>query len=325
VRRASSDIFSLAPLSMLILGLNIILYIVSALRSGGLDQISGIVLIEMGGSMREGLWEGEWVRLIAPTFLHVNVLHILINTITLRSIAPPAEVYFGSSNFGTLYLISGIAGFALSQIFGGHLAAGASASLFGILGAELCVRVLKVPKLKHAWRSAEVRQFFFWAMLYLALGLTGLMGPVDNYAHLGGFLAGALMAGLFEIWRNQKRVSIALLLSVFILVAAVVAAARWTIFSPYYHIHKAVLARAESKSADVTASYKEARAWAAKRGMVNATENFITLIENERWNHTLAWQHSGYEEYGKYLGRFPPVLYKHAILREIKVLKSQGD
>jgi len=302
----------MAPLSMLFMAVNIVLYIICAMRSNNFNQISGQVLVQMGGSMREGLWENEWLRLIAPNFLHVNFMHILVNSITLRNLAPSAEVYFGSANFGTLYLLSGITGFAFSQLFGGHLAAGASASLFGLLGAHLVIQILRTPVLKYAWRSSEVRQLVFWCALYFALGVSGMMGPIDNWGHLGGFIGGSMLAGLFELWRRNKRVSAPVLVAVLLIFALIIGAARWTFFSPYYHIHMAVLAREDNRTAEIPAQLAQARKWAKTFHMTNEIENFITLFEAKKWNRTMAWQRS-YDLMGQYLRQFPPALFKESV------------
>ena len=47
-------------------------------------------------------------------------------SLALWRAGPSAEVYFGTSNFGTIYLLSGITGVCLSQIFSGYLSIGAS-------------------------------------------------------------------------------------------------------------------------------------------------------------------------------------------------------
>ncbi len=269
-RRA--DLASAAPLTVLFLAINLVLYGVSALRSGDISRIDSDVLVHMGGSIREGLWNGEWYRLIAPNFLHAGLLHILMNGMSLYSLGPSAEVHFGSSNYGTLYIVSGVTGFCFSQILGGTLSIGASCSLFGILGALFAVQVLSAPVLANAWRSSGVRRMFFFCMFYLAIGFTRMLGPIDNWGHLGGFLSGILLGGFFELWRRRRNLGIALIVAVLLLEGGVICAARWSIFNPYYHVHAAATADEQKQSAEAQREWAEAHRWAKFWNMERKTE-----------------------------------------------------
>jgi membrane associated rhomboid family serine protease len=171
-------------------------------------------------------------------------------------------VHYGSHNFGTIYLLSGAAGFCFSQIFGGHLSIGASCSVFGIIGAELSVKVLQAPVLKYAWRNSEVRTAFYWALVYMGVGLLGIL-PIDNWGHLGGFLVGGLLGFFFELWRTRRRLGMTLIFAVVLLVSGLICAARWSVFNPYYHVHQALLAREEKEpERNVNAHLAGAREWA---------------------------------------------------------------
>ena len=261
MRRGNADFVSVAPLTSLFIATNVVLFIVESMKSGSME-ISSDVLIAMYGSLRERMWEGEWIRLIAPNFLHGGIIHILMNSMSLRSLGPAAELHFGSSNFGTIYLLSGVSGFCFSQIFGGHLAIGASASIFGLIGAELAVQLMRAPVLKHAWRNSEVKQMALWIGIYFLIGVSGMMGQIDNWAHLGGFLVGLLLATFFELWRRHSRIGLPLVVSVFLLVSGLAAAARWSVFNPYYHVHQAALAEKAGAKSEAALHDLKALEWA---------------------------------------------------------------
>src|SRR5205809_3748979 len=99
MRRENARLGSVAPLTVVLLVANVVLYVISAARSQDLMQIHIDVLNSMGASTREGLWEGEWVRLVAPMFLHGGLIHIAMNMNFLWRAGPDTEVYFGTPNF----------------------------------------------------------------------------------------------------------------------------------------------------------------------------------------------------------------------------------
>ncbi len=265
---------------MLILALNAGIFLYTSMLSGSFTQTSNAVSLALFDSRREGLWENQWLRLIAPNFLHGGFLHILLNSYGLYYVGPSAEVHFGSANFGTIYLLSGVAGFCFSQIFGGNAALGASAALFGLYGADLAVVVLRAPVLKHAWRNSDVRRAALTMGVYLMIGVSGMMGRVDNWAHLGGLLIGGMLGAFFELWRTRKRLGPSLVLMVFLLVGGLIAAARWSVFNPYYHVHMALLAKEDNRDADMDREFNDAREWAKYWGRELETETFINWVDN---------------------------------------------
>jgi rhomboid protease GluP len=246
----------------------------------------------MGGNQPEAVWEGEWHRLIAANFLHFGFLHILMNMMVLRQMGPAAEVHFGSSNFGTLYILSGVGACCLAGMFEGGLMAGASGCIFGLMGAELLVTVLRAPVLKYFWRSAAVRQHAMWIGIYFLIGISGAMGNVSNWGHFGGFVFGGLLGGFFEVWRRHQRLGVALVLGVLLSVAGMVLLARWTFFSPAYHIHQGVLAIEDKRPGDADREFDEARRWAKIWKTEQPTEWIIYLARQGEWTRETARQSS---------------------------------
>ncbi|MEI6233621.1 MAG: rhomboid family intramembrane serine protease [Planctomycetota bacterium] len=288
MRRSNADVFSLAPFTMAALTINIILFIISAMQSKNIIGMDSNVLAALGGSQRERLWQGEWLRLIAPMFLHGGLLHILMNMNYLWRAGSDAEIYFGTSNYGTIYLLSGISGFCLSQIFGGHLAIGASGSLCGIMGAHLAVLILKSPRPMQAWRNSAVKAEAFNLLFLLGIGLTGFM-RMDNWGHFGGMVAGLFLGASFELWSQRSRFGQLGVFATLIVCAVLIAAARWTVFNPTYHIFMSAVAKDEDRN-PVAQKYhaEEARKWsrswssASFLGVLNESQTESILR-----NHTL--------------------------------------
>lgn len=263
MRSGNASLTSLAPLTIVLLLINIGVFMFTTMRSDGMLTMSTRVLSQFGASQRELMWDGEWVRLVAPMFLHGGLLHIFMNMNFLYRGGVDAEIYFGTSNFGTIYFISGVCGICFSQIFGGRLSIGASTSLCGISGAHLAVKILSAPVLKHAWRSREVRAVFFNLAFLFLIGIFGMWG-MDNWGHLGGVVGGFLMGTGFELWRKRRATGPLCVFASLLFTAALVCAARWTIFNPTYHIYAGARAlEEEHDSAKAGAEFAEAKKWAA--------------------------------------------------------------
>jgi rhomboid protease GluP len=153
-------------------------------------------LIGLGASgARPVILEGRWWTMLSAGWLHGGLLHIFFNMMWVRQLAPAAAHVYGPGRMFLIYLLSSVAGFALSAvgstylfflrlIMGGNpgsISVGASAAIFGLLGA-----------LVYAGRRGVAGQLGRMAWGYaLILGLFGLVFPgVDNWAHLGGFAGG---------------------------------------------------------------------------------------------------------------------------------------
>lgn len=126
---------------------------------------------------------GQWWRLITPIFLHGGVLHIVMNTYALMQLGPLVEQEYGRDRFVVVYVLTGIAGFFASQIFGSRTV-GASASLSGLIG------LLLVYAYRHHGGSAFKQVMLQNAILLLIISFA--FPIVDWRAHLGGLAAGAL-------------------------------------------------------------------------------------------------------------------------------------
>jgi rhomboid protease GluP len=154
---------------------------------------------------------GRWWTLLSAGWLHGSALHILFNMMWVRQLAPATADLYGPGRMIIIYTLAGVAGFALSSfagaflpdlrlgplriLAGGQYTVGASASIFGLLGA-----------LVYYGRRAGSRIVGSEALSYaLMLGVFGvLMQGVDNYAHAGGFGGGYLAARLLDPLKPER-------------------------------------------------------------------------------------------------------------------------
>jgi membrane associated rhomboid family serine protease len=140
---------------------------------------------------------GEYYRLLSVTLVHdpTSYLHLLFNMYALWYAGKLVERMYGAWRLLALYAICGAAGGAASFAFGMTIQSfgvGASGAIFGLFGV-----VLVATRFHHAILDAQSRaiagQVGFLIVLNLVLGLSGFFN-VDNFAHVGGLLAGLWLA-----------------------------------------------------------------------------------------------------------------------------------
>lgn len=181
------------------------LYSMNVTGQGGFMDIDGQTLILFGGKYPALILHGQWWRLLTAGFLHGGALHIIMNSWVIYDLGTQAEEFYGTSRYLVMYFLSTIGGFAASMWWSPGLSVGASAPLFGLMGAMLALGV----KNRHtAVGSAMKSHYTQWAIWGLAMGLmSGLR--IDNAAHIGGLITGfafAWIAGtprLVETWTDR--------------------------------------------------------------------------------------------------------------------------
>jgi membrane associated rhomboid family serine protease len=146
-------------------------------------------------------------------FLHGSWLHVLGNMLYLYIFGDNVEDYLGHFRYLVFYLLTGLVAMATQVAVNLHSTAptvGASGAIAGVLGAyfvlfprarvltwvfELLILVIWIP----AWII-----LIYWFFLNFLSGTATMlaihrqnMGGVAFWAHVGGFISGALMIKLF--------------------------------------------------------------------------------------------------------------------------------
>jgi len=133
---------------------------------------------------------GRHETLIAASWLHGGILHLVFNLMALRQIAPWVSREFGPSRMFIIYTGGGITGFILSYLAGIPFTIGASAAVCGLIGS-----LLYYGKSRGGFYGGAVyRVVSGWVF---GLFLFGLIVPgINNWGHGGGILGGILIAWL---------------------------------------------------------------------------------------------------------------------------------
>jgi rhomboid protease GluP len=209
--RSLGQDFGFVPLMT---GATIVLFGLSLLLSGGSMQMltlapNSSILFLLGASGAAPVFEyGRWWTLLTAGWLHGNLLHIFFNVMWIRQLAPAIGEIYGPARMIIIYTLSGIAGFALSSIAGEYLwwmpvyflrgaqlTVGASAAIFGLLGAAVYYG-------RRTGSSAASQTGLQYALF---LGVFGLIFPgVDNYAHAGGFLGGYVTSMILDPLKPER-------------------------------------------------------------------------------------------------------------------------
>ena len=178
----------------------------SSIRTGGvLSFLSPGVraLFLFGASGAAPVFEyGRWWTVLSAAWLHGGLIHIGFNMMWVRQLAPATAEVYGPARLVIIYTVSSITGFLLSSLAGYYLVAfpfsllrgaiftiGASAPIFGLLGAL-------VYSGKRGGSSLLGRQAVSYTVILFIFGL--VFPGVDNYAHAGGFAGGYYMARFLD-------------------------------------------------------------------------------------------------------------------------------
>ena len=149
--------------------------------------------IQFGAKQNALIMAGQYWRFITPIFLHGSWVHLLGNGLSLYLLGGPMEQIYGRRKYFALFLFAGIAGNVLSFFLSPRDSVGASGALSGLVGAGLVFPIRFRDLVPPEARKSIVTQLAWIVALNLGLGFW-LRGIVDNWAHLGGFIGGALLA-----------------------------------------------------------------------------------------------------------------------------------
>jgi len=146
-------------------------------------------LFQFGGKYRESILRGDWWRLVTAGFLHGGLIHIAMNCWALFDLGAQVDEIYGTNRFIVFYILSSIGGFIASMYWSDSLSVGASAALFGLIGAMIALGVNNRTSVGAAVRGMYIR----WAIYGLLFGLLPQF-HIDNAAHIGGLVTGFVVA-----------------------------------------------------------------------------------------------------------------------------------
>ncbi|PIE18526.1 MAG: hypothetical protein CSA65_04370 [Proteobacteria bacterium] len=192
-------------------------------HSGGSEHHP--TLLSFGAIRTPLVLAGQWWRLVTAAFLHIGARHLLGNMLLLGVLGALTLRMWGPGRLLFIYVVSGLIGNVAGLLFGSPAAlkAGASGAILGLLGALAGQRA---RQLLHPQSPSRYKAWHILAMLVAFYGfVVGVRPQSDHIAHVGGLIAGALMAlGLPPAGsmaaRRERLLQLALGLSAVLLCAA---------------------------------------------------------------------------------------------------------
>jgi rhomboid protease GluP len=175
---------------------------------GGMLSPSGAVLNYLGNSGAVPVFvQGRWLTLLSASWLHGNLLHIAFNMLGVWQLVPAIAELYGPGRTVIIYTLAGVAGFFLSSVIG-YLApglpflgapytVGASASLFGLIGAAAYYG-------RRSGSRMASNQAWSYAISMGAYGFLLPGGMVDNAAHIGGFAGGYFIGRFLDPLTHER-------------------------------------------------------------------------------------------------------------------------
>ncbi|NWN92334.1 rhomboid family intramembrane serine protease [Marinobacter adhaerens] len=140
------------------------------------------------------LASGQVWRLFTPDFLHFSWTHIIFNAVMLWFLGSQVEWFDGRRRLIVLFIVTSLLSNGLQYVVSGPFFGGLSGVVYGILG--------------YCWLSQRNRPRFqfppalvTFAVVWMVIGFTPLpevlgLGRMANEAHLGGFVAGLILAAV---------------------------------------------------------------------------------------------------------------------------------
>jgi rhomboid protease GluP len=183
--------------TQVIFGVNVAVFLGMLLSLGTsmLSNPAGQGLVDWGANFGPLTVGGQWWRLLTCVFVHGSLLHIAFNMWCLWDLGRLAEAIYGHWTFALVYLITGVASSLVSVAWNPSvLSVGASGAIFGIAGALIASFYLGEFSLPRAAISGTLRSVVVFVGFNLFFG--GVVGGIDNAAHVGGLVMGLIMGAL---------------------------------------------------------------------------------------------------------------------------------
>ena len=186
-------------LTNILIAINLLVFLISAWISKNIFNIDIYTLIIMGAKVNSLIDKGQVWRLITCAFLHGGLIHIFFNMYALKILGPEIEYVYGKVKYLVIYLLSAIAASIFSYIFGPQsVSVGASGAIFGLFGAMLIFGIKHRKQMGKAYMMNILQVIF----VNVIIGISS--SNIDNAAHFGGLIVGALIALLLGERRPLK-------------------------------------------------------------------------------------------------------------------------
>lgn len=217
-------------MTALLITINVALFAWQVMHGMNITQPSTLDAIRWGADYAPLTFLAEPIRLFSSMFFHFGLVHLMLNMWALYIFGNIAEQLFGRFYFIGLYILAGLMGSLLSgymsiqdsyemlslgepnqSLFPG-VSAGASGAVMG-LGAALTMLSL-LPSLPNQRFTLDKKTLVMIMGINLFMGFT--ISGINNSAHIGGMIMGALLALIWYFGHKVNKVNLSLVLGLII-------------------------------------------------------------------------------------------------------------
>lgn len=173
----------------------VILFILMYIFADGSKSIS--TLYKFGALVKDN----NILRLITSIFLHIGILHLIMNVWALKLLGEQTEKFYGHIKMLIIFIYSGVIGNLLSIILmnDNTISAGASGAIFGLMGAILYF------SLNQRTYMAEALKKEILPVIIINIMLGFMISGINMYAHIGGLIGGMLISNALGIKYKTSR------------------------------------------------------------------------------------------------------------------------
>lgn len=187
---------SMTPVTSALVGVNLLVFVAMVLSGVSLIEPQNADLWRWGANIgwHNLTTQSSW-RMLASNYVHVGLIHLLLNMWCLWNLGALAERIFDRWTYFLTYTFCGLAGSLVSvSLHPTRLGAGASGAIFGLAGALISALYLgKLPVPPQALKSI-LKSLVTFAAYNLFFG--AVVPVIDNTAHIGGLVSGLALGAV---------------------------------------------------------------------------------------------------------------------------------
>ena len=165
------------------------------------------------GLSTDAAWAPLWLTPLSATLIHAGIIHLGFNLLILIFCGRPVEAVLGPASQAMLYIVGAYAAAAGQWLQDPHSIqpmVGASGAVSAVLGAYAMLFGRNKVKVKNPTLALWLNALWLMAawialQLFVGFAVNGRGGiTIAIFAHIGGFLAGLLLARPLLLFRYRK-------------------------------------------------------------------------------------------------------------------------
>ncbi len=191
VKEKLTTMYEKSKVTFVLLVIMVIYFLVMTLNGG---TTNNLILLKYGAMFPPYVVTfGEYYRFVTAIFIHIGLTHLIFNGYALYIFGSQIEWLLGPVKYIIFFLLTGIGGNVVTFFFSPEaISAGASGSLFGLLGMFLYL-IHRRPHMMTPQGRKSILQ-----LLGINLLITIVVPNISIPAHLGGLVIGYLLSYVFK-------------------------------------------------------------------------------------------------------------------------------